>query len=573
MSTVPTGRVQPLRPGDPAQLGRYELTGRLGEGGMGLVYLAKDPAGKPVAVKVIRDDLAGDTEFRRRFRGEVVRAQQVPPFCTAEVLDADPDFEPPYLVVEYVDGPSLGEVVRDRGPLSAGNLHGLAIGVAAALTAIHGAGIIHRDLKPSNVLLAPGSPKVIDFGIARPVDAGTTHTRTDQLVGTVAYMAPERFSVGSSRALTPAADVFAWGAVVAYAGTGRVPFGADTVAEMALRIMNEPADLEGLPAGLGELVGAALAKDPADRPTARELLERLTSGAATAVPAGPPLVRGSTVAAPPPPPLPPVRPRRWLVPALSAVLAAGLTAAVLLLTGTVTLPHRAAGTGSPTATRESPSAAPGTSGPASPSASPSVPASPPASPRPGGTVPAGLDLVHRDPLTAPGLWRKVDDPVNKATCDFSPAGLTVTTQSAGVYRCPGPDDLLGDTAVWVTVTLLTPDTCASIWFRFAVAGGGYALRICANTWYLVKHGSPTPSALTTINTFPVAPMAVGTPVRVGVTMVATTIRIYRDGAQINAWTSRDFIAGKVTVGLFEVDPAVAQFQARFADIDLWGQGV
>ncbi|GAB3985978.1 serine/threonine-protein kinase [Plantactinospora veratri] len=191
-----TGEVagaQPLRPTDPRQLGPCELVGRLGEGGMGTVYLARLADGRTVAVKVIRPDLAHDAEFRRRFRGEVKRARQVPPFCTAEVLDADPDHDPPYLVVEYVDGPSLSTVVADRGPLTPGNLYGLAIGMATALTAIHGAGVIHRDLKPSNVLLPPGSPKVIDFGIARAMHGTAAGTRTDQVIGTVAYMAPERF--------------------------------------------------------------------------------------------------------------------------------------------------------------------------------------------------------------------------------------------------------------------------------------------------------------------------------------------------------------------------------------------
>ena len=168
---------------------------------MGSVYLADSPEGRTVALKVIRADLAEEPEFRRRFRSEVARAQEVPPFCTAEVLDADPDHETPFLVVEFVDGPSLAEVVLDRGPLTPANLYGLAIGVATALTAIHGAGVIHRDLKPSNVLLAPGTPKVIDFGIARGTERSDGDTRTDQLIGTVAYMAPERLdpSVGSTR--------------------------------------------------------------------------------------------------------------------------------------------------------------------------------------------------------------------------------------------------------------------------------------------------------------------------------------------------------------------------------------
>ncbi|MFD0597686.1 serine/threonine-protein kinase [Catellatospora coxensis] len=266
---------RPLRPNDPRELGGYTLLGRLGEGGMGSVYLARDPQDSLVAVKVIRADLAGEPEFRQRFRSEVERAKQVPPFCTAEVLDADPDHESPYLVVEYVDGPSLSSVVQQRGPLTPANLHGLAIGVATALTAIHGAGVIHRDLKPSNVLLAPGTPKVIDFGIARAVEGQPGNTRTDQLIGTVAYMAPERLDTKSRKALTPAADVFAWGAVVAFAGTGRVTFAADSMPAVAVRIMTSEPDLEGLTGPLRELVEAALSKDPADRPTARDLLDRL----------------------------------------------------------------------------------------------------------------------------------------------------------------------------------------------------------------------------------------------------------------------------------------------------------
>jgi predicted Ser/Thr protein kinase len=264
-----------LRPGDPRRLGPYEILGRLGEGGMGTVYLARSPQGVRVAVKMVRADLAPDDEFRRRFRSEVNRVRQVPPFCTAEVLDADPDHEQPYLVVEYVDGPSLAEVVQERGPLSSANLHSVAIGVATALTAIHGAGVIHRDLKPRNVLLAPGSPKVIDFGIARALEATSAHTRTDQMVGTVAYMAPERFGSEPGTTLTPAADIFAWGAVVAYAGTGRTPFSADSPPATAARILTQPPDLSGLTGALRDLVGHSLEKNPADRPTARELLDML----------------------------------------------------------------------------------------------------------------------------------------------------------------------------------------------------------------------------------------------------------------------------------------------------------
>jgi hypothetical protein len=278
MTGAETARARPLRPTDPRHLGRYRLVGRLGQGGMGTVYLAEHPDGGPVALKVIRADLAGDEVFLRRFRGEVARARQVPPFCTAEVLDADADHDPPYLVVEYVDGPSLTAVVAERGRLSPANAHGLAIGVAAALTAIHGAGVIHRDLKPSNVLLAPGSPKVIDFGIARAVEGyegSAGHTFTDQPIGTVAYMAPERFESSTASTLTPAADIFAWGAVVAYASTGRIPFSADSQPAIAYRIMTQPPDLAGLEPPLRDLVEQALAKNPAERPDAPTLLNRL----------------------------------------------------------------------------------------------------------------------------------------------------------------------------------------------------------------------------------------------------------------------------------------------------------
>ena len=268
-----------LRASDPVQLGPYKLLRRLGEGGMGSVYLAEAADHTTVALKVIRADLAEEPEFRRRFRSEVTRAQQVPPFCTAEVLDADPDHETPYLVVEYVDGPSLSEVVTDRGPLTQANLYGLAIGVATALTAIHGAGVIHRDLKPSNVLLAPGTPKVIDFGIARATEGSDGETRTDQLMGTVAYMAPERLDPAVDGTLTPAADIFAWGAVVTYAATGHVPFVGDTSPATAIAILTQKPNLDGVSEPLRALVRRALAKKPASRPTARELLDELLSNA------------------------------------------------------------------------------------------------------------------------------------------------------------------------------------------------------------------------------------------------------------------------------------------------------
>ncbi|UQU61915.1 serine/threonine protein kinase [Couchioplanes caeruleus] len=268
----------PLRPGDPGRLGGYELLGRLGQGGMGTVFLGRAPDGRRVAVKALRAEFGADPAYRARFRSEVNRAREVPPFCTAEVLDADAGHDPPYLVVEYVDGPTLATVVRDGGPLTGTALQSLAIGVATALTAIHGAGVVHRDLKPANVLLGLGGVKVIDFGIARPLEATSRHTGTHQMVGTVAYMAPERFEPDPGGRIGFPADVFAFGAVVAYAATGRTPFAADSAAGTAVRIMTQPPDLTGVPAPLRGLLARTLARDPAGRPTAREVLDALVSG-------------------------------------------------------------------------------------------------------------------------------------------------------------------------------------------------------------------------------------------------------------------------------------------------------
>jgi eukaryotic-like serine/threonine-protein kinase len=242
---------------------------------MGVVFLGRAPQGRPVAIKVLRSEFTQDTEFLGRFRSEVNRARQVPPFCTAEVLDADLDHDPPYLVVEYVDGPNLSDVIREQGPLSPAALHSAALGIATALTAIHGAGVIHRDLKPANVLFALGGLKVIDFGIARPLEATSHHTRTDQIVGTVAYMAPERFDDEPGPRIGPAADIFAWGAVITYAGTGRTPFAADSAPGTAMRILTQPPTLTGLPTPLRDIVAHTLTKDPTQRPTARELLDLL----------------------------------------------------------------------------------------------------------------------------------------------------------------------------------------------------------------------------------------------------------------------------------------------------------
>ncbi|TDD25163.1 DUF4389 domain-containing protein [Actinomadura sp. KC06] len=267
-----TYAAEPLEQDEPRVLGPYRLLGRLGRGGMGTVYLGAEPDGRRVAVKVVNRELAGEAAFLARFRREVTAARRVHRFCTAPVLDAGLDQDPPYIVTEYIDGPSLEKAVDGKGPLPGSDLEGVAVGVATALAAIHGAGIVHRDLKPANVLLSSTGPRVIDFGIARALDAPDGPTRTGQFVGTPAYIAPE---VLRGEPVEQASDVFSWGCVVAYAGTGRPPFQGKTVAETFHRIGNDEPDLDGLDPRLRDVVAAALGKDPRGRPTARQILTRL----------------------------------------------------------------------------------------------------------------------------------------------------------------------------------------------------------------------------------------------------------------------------------------------------------
>jgi eukaryotic-like serine/threonine-protein kinase len=247
-----------LREGDPTAIGDYQLLGRLGAGGMGGVYLGRGSDGGLVAVKVIRPGLAQDAEFLARFRREAEAARRVAAFCTARVLDADLDGPTPHLVTEYIDGPRLDQAIAANGPLDASSLEGFAVGVAAALTAIHGAGLVHRDLKPGNVLLSPYGPRVIDFGIARALEE-TTLTQTGDVPCTPGWMAPEQLRGGQATAAT---DVYLWGRLVAYAATGP----------------SSPPDLTRLEGRLRQLVQAALDHDPRRRPTAQALLLGLLGG-------------------------------------------------------------------------------------------------------------------------------------------------------------------------------------------------------------------------------------------------------------------------------------------------------
>src|SRR5580698_7888254 len=250
----------------PGTLGPYRLLDRLGEGGMGVVHLARDPEGRLVAVKVLQPLGTEGPNARRRLGREVETMRRVRSPYVAEVLDADVTGEFPYIVTRFVAGPTLDEMVRNRGPLPGPGLRRLAHGTAEALAAIHAAGVVHRDLKPGNVMLAQDRPIVIDFGIAQAGDA-TRLTQTGLVMGTPGYLAPE---VIEGQPSSPASDVHCWGATMAYAATGRAPYGGggDSFQTIFYRIVSGHADLSGVPGPLVPLLSAALARDPSHRPSA-----------------------------------------------------------------------------------------------------------------------------------------------------------------------------------------------------------------------------------------------------------------------------------------------------------------
>ncbi|MYQ79859.1 DUF4328 domain-containing protein [Streptomyces sp. SID4923] len=267
--------VRALRADDPVRVADYRLLGRLGEGGMGVVYLARSPRGRMVAVKSIRLELAALPDFRLRFAEEVAIAQRVGGDWTAAVLDADPHAERPWVATAYVPGPTLAEVVARHGPLPERSVRGLASGLCDALADIHAAGLVHRDLKPSNVMITIDGPKVIDFGIVRALD-GPTHgglTSTGVVVGSPGFMAPEQ--VRGER-LTAACDIFSLGSVLAFAAAGRLPFDTAEGRPHALmyRVVHEEPDLTGIPEALLPLIGDCLAKDPEARPSLATLRTR-----------------------------------------------------------------------------------------------------------------------------------------------------------------------------------------------------------------------------------------------------------------------------------------------------------
>ncbi|MEU6865808.1 serine/threonine-protein kinase [Streptomyces sp. NPDC046876] len=390
----------PLQGDDPRSVAGYRLAARIGAGGMGRVYLSHTPGGRPVALKVVRPELAEDPDFRRRFRREVEAARRVRGAYTAELIDADADGTQPWLATLYVPGPSLAEAVARRGPLPVPAVLWLMAGVAEALQAIHGAGVVHRDMKPSNVLLAADGPRVIDFGISL-ASGVSSHTAAGTAVGTPAFMAPEQAAGGE---VTPATDVFALGQTAAFAALGETLYGDGPQLSVLYRIVHSAPDLSGLPEALRPLIARCLAADPAERATPAEIVHACRSrlglegdagggpavwrevmGPEVSVPgpvpdptpvhtlAAPAAAGAASPWAPPPEPDdraqdPRARRRRTALIALAAVTATGLLAGLGWLLG-----QQADGAGDRAAGAKGPSgsapAAAGASGASAPSAS------------------------------------------------------------------------------------------------------------------------------------------------------------------------------------------------------------
>jgi len=388
----------PLEPGDPLRLGRFELLGRLGEGGQGVVYLGRgpNPGEERVAVKVLRSTV--DANVLERLGRELDAIHQVQPFVTAGVIEASAEGDRRYVVSEFIDGPSLQERVDTQGPLAEGDLQRLAVGTATALTAIHGAGVVHRDFKPANVLLGPDGPRVVDFGIARLTDAATI---TSGLIGTPSYVAPEQLAGARP---TSAVDIFAWAVTMIYAATGRLAFGADSVPAVMHRIMYEEPDVSGLPPSLRDVAMECLDKDPDRRPKARDLLLRLVDPSAPRPVAGFPAAPGREALMDSVPPTGPMRPAHGTGPTYPGPdpaqrsvpgraparsrrpsrLAAGAAAAAAFLVVTILLRTFASGSGDHAGTGGSPP-----DGQASPPASTTAQAAHTAQPG-GPTVPAAF---------------------------------------------------------------------------------------------------------------------------------------------------------------------------------------
>ncbi|MET7336040.1 serine/threonine-protein kinase [Nonomuraea sp. NPDC005650] len=308
----------PLSPADPAQINGFRLSGVLGRGGQGSVYLGQDAAGGKVAVKVLHTQVE-DAETHRRFLRETEAARRVAPFCTARVLEVGVADGRPYIVSEFITGPSLERLVRGEGARFGSGLERLAVTTLTALAAIHRAGIVHRDFKPSNVIMGPEGPVVIDFGIARALD----QTATSSVMGTPAFMAPEQFA---GEVVGPAADLFSWAGTMVFAATGQQAFKGDTMPALMHSILTTEPDLSEVPEGLRPLLAHCLAKNPEVRPGAEELLGLLTGqepGAATGPRSGP--VPAGTLFLPGPGSRPRSHAPQLVAPAVALVLMALLS--------------------------------------------------------------------------------------------------------------------------------------------------------------------------------------------------------------------------------------------------------
>ncbi|MEV0952996.1 protein kinase [Promicromonospora sp. NPDC050249] len=266
--------LEPLGTNDPASVGPYRLLGRLGRGGMGAVYLGRSRGGREVAVKVVSPELSADDQFRRRFVREVAAARRVGGFYTAAVVDADTGADRPWMATSYIPGPTLQAAVDTQGPFTVEAVRAIGAGLAEGLATIHAAGLVHRDLKPANIVVAADGPRVIDFGITRALDSASV-TTSRAFLGTPAYMPPEQ-ALGDE--VTTAGDVFSLGGVLAFAATGRSPFGNGRMEAMVYRLVHAEPDLAAVPPELRGLVAACLAKDPAARPGVDEVLEGLADG-------------------------------------------------------------------------------------------------------------------------------------------------------------------------------------------------------------------------------------------------------------------------------------------------------
>jgi serine/threonine protein kinase len=262
--------VDPLLPSDPPRIGNYRLIARLGAGGMGQVYLARTASGRHLVIKAIRTDLAQDPEFRARFAREADAARKVGGFHTAQVVDADPDADTPWIATTHIPGPTLTQAVRNHGPIAPPALHALAVGLAEGIQAVHACDLVHRDLKPDNIILADDGPRIIDFGIARPLDADSMTTQ-GTVFGTLPYMSPEQ--TDGSR-VGPASDVFSLGTVLAFAATGTSPFAGATIAQTLRRLISPPPDPGDIDPGVEALIVQCWNHDPTRRPTPDQIIIR-----------------------------------------------------------------------------------------------------------------------------------------------------------------------------------------------------------------------------------------------------------------------------------------------------------